>query len=57
MWVGFSPELDQKKNLKDFNKRYVIIVGRFNMNKKGHMGMFGGSIENITRLDSWNFTR
>lgn len=54
-WVNFSKEIAEKKNLKDYNKKYVIIVGTFDMNARGHMGMFGGTIKNITRLDSWNF--
>ncbi|WP_234109155.1 hypothetical protein [Chryseobacterium sp. R2A-55] len=53
MWVSFNDELEKKKDLKKYNKKYVIIVGKFNMNSKGHMGMFGGSLKNITRLDEW----
>jgi hypothetical protein len=54
-WVNFSKETIEKKNLNDYNKKYVIIVGTFDMNDRGHMGMFGGTIKNITRLDLWNF--
>ncbi|WP_433830457.1 hypothetical protein [Flavobacterium anhuiense] len=54
-WVNFSKETAEKKNLNDYNKKYVIIVGTFDMNARGHMGMFGGTIKNITRLDLWSF--
>ncbi|MCD0470717.1 hypothetical protein [Flavobacterium sp. JAS] len=54
-WVNFSKEIIEKKNLNDYNQKYVIIVGTFDMNSRGHMGMFGGTIKNITRLDLWNF--
>lgn len=54
-WVNFSKEISEKKNLNDYNQKYVIIVGTFDMNARGHMGMFGGTIKNITRLDLWNF--
>ncbi len=54
-WVNFSKEIAEKKNLNDYSKKYVIIVGTFDMNSRGHMGMFGGTIKNITRLDLWNF--
>ncbi|WP_394775778.1 hypothetical protein [Flavobacterium sp.] len=54
-WVNFSKEITEKKNLNDYNQKYVIIVGTFDMNSRGHMGMFGGTIKNITRLDLWNF--
>ena len=53
MWVSFSDDLAKKKDLKKYSKKYVIIVGKFDMNAKGHMGMFGGSLKNITRLDEW----
>ncbi|UMQ42923.1 hypothetical protein MKS83_04360 [Chryseobacterium sp. Y16C] len=53
MWVSFNDEFAKKKDLQKFTKKYVIIVGKFDMNTKGHMGMFGGSIKNITRLDEW----
>ena len=54
-WVNFSKGIAEKKNLKDYNKQYVIIVGTFDMKSLGHMGLFGGTIKNITRLDLWNF--
>jgi hypothetical protein len=53
MWVSFSDEISTKKDLKKYNKKYVIIVGKFDMNAKGHMSMFGGSLKNISRLDEW----
>jgi hypothetical protein len=54
-WVDFSKEISEKKNLNDYNKKYVIIVGTFDMKSNGHMGLFGGTIKNITRLDLWDF--
>lgn len=54
-WVNFSKEIAEKKNLNDYSKKYVIIVGTFDMKSLGHMGLFGGTIKNITRLDFWNF--
>jgi len=33
-----------------FNKKYVVIEGVFNANNKGHMGLWSGSIEKITRV-------
>ena len=53
IWVSINDELAKNKDLKKYNKKYVIIVGKFDMNSKGHMGMFGGSLKNITRLDEW----
>ncbi len=56
-WVSFSGKLLKMKEVMDYNDKYVIIIGTFRMNDKGHMGMFGGTLENIVRLDTcgeWN---
>src|SRR6266550_8819901 len=37
---------------KQPNRRYVIIEGTFNARNTGHMGLFSGAIERVTRLDS-----
>ncbi len=55
LWVEFSKDITDKKNVSDYSKKYVIIVGTFEMNSRGHMGIFGGTMKNITRLDYWNF--
>lgn len=55
-WVSFSKKIE-KKNIMDYNDKYVIIIGTFKMDKKGHMGMFGGTLENIVRLDTWGAWR
>ena len=54
--VDFTKKIVDKKNLYNYNKSYVLIIGTFDMNDKGHMGLFGGKIKNITRLDSWDFS-
>ncbi|MGN6495283.1 MAG: hypothetical protein ACTHLE_25075 [Agriterribacter sp.] len=56
-WVEFSSKLTTKRDLNKFNNRYVIVIGTFRANKKGHMGMFGGTLDNIVRLDLWDFER
>ncbi len=52
-WVEFSEEIRKQKNLENYNKQYVIIIGTFDMESKGHLGLFGGEITNIWRLDAW----
>ncbi len=52
-WVDFSKDIQSKKTLKDYSKRYVIIVGTFDMKELGHMSLFGGGFKNISRLDIW----
>jgi hypothetical protein len=52
-WVDFSPSLLKEKDPKKLSGKYVIIVGTFNARHKGHMDIFGGTFENIVRLDLW----
>lgn len=54
-WVNFSSKLTKKQDPKKFSDKYVIIIGTFKANEKGHMGMFGGTLDNIVRLDLWDF--
>lgn len=56
-WVNFSKKLTKKINIMDYNDKYVIIIGTFKMDSKGHMGLFGGTIDNIVRLDHWGYWR
>ena len=53
-WVEFSSKLTKKRDLNKFNDKYVIIIGTFNVNEKGHMRMFGGTLDDIVRLDLWD---
>jgi len=52
-WVEFSPNLEKKKKMESYDKKYVIIIGTFNSGPSGHMGYYPGSLTNITRLDLW----
>ncbi len=55
---GFWVSIDQKtgKTISDdkLNKSYVLIEGTFNMEQRGHMGLWSGEIENINRIIKWN---
>lgn len=53
-WVDFSDKL-RSNDLSKFNKRFVLIEGTFDMNSRGHMGLYGGTIKNITRIIEWSF--
>ncbi|GHS96382.1 hypothetical protein FACS189421_01380 [Bacteroidia bacterium] len=52
-WVNFSEKVTQRANIMDYSDRYVIIIGTFKMNDKGHLDLFGGTIDDIVRLGSW----
>jgi hypothetical protein len=53
-WVEFSDKLTKKIKPKNYSDQYVIILGTFNMNSLGHMGLFSGTFEDIIRLDVWS---
>jgi hypothetical protein len=53
LWVNFSDKITKTKNLKDYNDNYVIILGTFNMDSNGHMGLWSGTMDDIIRLDFW----
>ena len=46
---GLWCDIDLEKYSK-FNKKYVVMEGIFNAKMTGHMGLWSGSIENISRV-------
>ncbi|MCP9768481.1 hypothetical protein EGI22_11205 [Lacihabitans sp. LS3-19] len=50
--VSFSNKLD-RQNINYHNKSYVLIEGTFRMDRRGHMGLKGGEIYDITRIIKW----
>jgi hypothetical protein len=32
---------------------YVLVEGRFNANERGHLGLWSGEIEAVTRIVPW----
>ncbi|RTL16079.1 MAG: hypothetical protein EKK52_18875 [Burkholderiales bacterium] len=43
-----------KKSAARANNRYVIVEGVFSMTDKGHLGLWSGSIQKVTRMDRWS---
>ena len=41
------------KTDRECDLKYVIVEGRFNARDRGHMGAFGGTIDEVTRLEPW----
>ena len=35
------------------NRRYVIVEATFKAGRRGHVNLFSGALEEVTRLDSW----
>ncbi len=53
-WVSIDQKTEKKISDDKLNKSYVLIEGTFNMEQRGHMGLWSGEIENITRIIKWN---
>jgi hypothetical protein len=55
LWIdppsGF--EADSGPSKRQPNQRYVLVEGTFNARHLGHMGMWSGAIEHVTRLEQW----
>jgi hypothetical protein len=52
LWLAVAGSKDGGE-LRDLNNSYVVVEGTINAEMKGHMGMWSGSIENITLLKRW----
>jgi hypothetical protein len=44
---------DMQKKMAEFDKKYVLVEGTFNAKMTGHMGLWSGSIQKITRCIVW----
>ena len=53
-WVSIDKNIQQKIADEKINKNYVLLEGTFNMNQRGHMGLWSGAIEQITQIIKWN---
>jgi hypothetical protein len=53
-WVSIDQKTGKTISNNKLNKSYVLIEGAFNMKQRGHMGLWSGEIENITRIIKWN---
>ena len=42
-----------RQQLEQFNGKYVLMEGIFNQDNHGHMGMYSGALENVTRFQLW----
>ena len=49
--VGF--ESDSAPARRQPNQRYVIVEAIFHRQPSGHMGMWSGSLDHVTRLEPW----
>ncbi len=57
LWLAASdaaPEGSKEAQVKD---RYALIEGRFIAKNKGHLGLWSGAVEDITRMEPWEIRK
>jgi hypothetical protein len=55
IWIDLTDS--QLRAWKKSSNGYVIAEGVFTAKRKGHFGMWQGSLEQVKRLDQWNVRR
>ena len=48
VWVNLNDKIAEQAH--KYNKAYVTILGTFDNEDTGHMGVFGGGLKNITNI-------
>jgi hypothetical protein len=51
LWIDVSDDI--RKRRAEYDRKYVLIEGTFSAKDKGHMDMFSGSIQKISRFQLW----
>jgi len=55
LWVDPPPrfESDWGPSRAEPNRRYVLIEATFQASRRGHLGLWSGALEQVTRIESW----
>jgi len=54
IWINLPKDITAKQ-AKTVNDQYVICTARFRAGQHGHMGLFSGEFDGVTRLESWPY--
>jgi hypothetical protein len=52
LWIDVTDDIRKKK--ADFDQKYVLLEGTFSAKETGHMGLWSGSIQKISRFQVWS---
>jgi len=52
LWIDVSNDIRKSQN--DYDQKYVLLAGTFNAKQTGHMELWSGSIQKITRAKVWS---
>jgi len=56
IWIDLPKDMTPKQ-IKIVNNQYVICTARFIAGRHGHMGLFSGEFDEVTRLEVWPIPR
>ena len=51
LWIDVTDDIRKKR--AGLDQKYVLIEGTFNAKMRGHMGLWSGSIQKISRCQVW----
>ena len=53
LWLAVNDGVVGGSKEEKINNRYGLIEGQFNARNRGHLGLWSGTIEKITRMEPW----
>jgi hypothetical protein len=57
LWLAANDAPADGSKEAQVQNRYALIEGRFSATRKGHRGLWSGSIEDITRMEPWEIRK
>src|SRR5262245_8395367 len=57
LWLAASDGVAEGSKEAQVQDRYALIEGRFTAKTQGHLGLWSGSIEDITRMQPWEIRK
>ncbi len=52
IWIDIPDPVE--KEASEYSDRYVLVEGMFSAKDKGHMGLFSGALQKVSRVEVWN---
>jgi hypothetical protein len=51
-WISFDPQI-QPSSVRGCKDHYVLVEGIFDARHHGHLGLWSGTIDQVTRCENW----
>lgn len=50
VWIDFEEQFLKTNDIRKLNGKWIFVVGKFDANEKGHLGLWSGSVTDINRV-------